>query len=145
MTGTTNRRHWIYSALAAAGAERLCCVTQEVSPGALLWEQGVLRIDLPKSGSLAKKNSAVQVVDQQRQVNLIVVHAKSGRFAALHRSCTHGGAQVVFNRENQTVQCTSWGHSEFSLDGEVLGGSAKKPLPAIKVRRVGNTLELKLA
>lgn len=130
--------------LATLGVDRPCCVTEELPAAAWRFENGRIRIHLPKAGRVARRDGAFQLVDAGRDINLIVVHSRDGRFAALARSCTHGGAQVVFNPDNQTVQCTSWGHSEFSLDGLVLGGSAKRQLPVYEVQRRGDWLEITL-
>jgi Rieske Fe-S protein len=127
-----------------AGFAGLCCTTPEL-PAADFTVQGTsLVIDLKRASILAKPGGAVKVIDLQRNLNLIVAHPDSSRFAVLDRSCTHGGAQVVYNRHNRTVQCTSWGHSEFALDGAVLGGSAREPLRAYPVRRRGDLLEIDL-
>ena len=127
-----------------AGLPPLCCTTPEIPPASFTIQGAVLTIDLQRAPELRKSGGAVRVVDLERKVNLIVVHPARNRFAALDRSCTHGGAQVVYNGRNQTVQCTSWGHSEFALDGTVLGGSAKRPVRAYEIRRAGDRLEIVL-
>ena len=139
-----NRRQLIQSSLAMAGLPPLCCTTPEIPPASFTIQGAVLTIDLNKAPDLRKSGAAVRVVDLERKVNLIVVHPTKNRFAALDRSCTHGGNQVVYNGHNQTVQCTSWGHSEFALDGTVLGGSAKRPVRAYEIRRTGDRLEIVL-
>ena len=137
-----NRRQLIQSSLAMAGLPPLCCTTPEIPPASFTVQGAVLIIDLKRAPVLRKPGGAVRVVDLERKVNLIVVHSTRNRFAALDRSCTHGGAQVVYNSHNQTVQCTSWGHSEFALDGAMLGGSAKWRLRAYEIRRAGDRLEI---
>ncbi len=127
-----------------AGLPPLCCTTPEIPPASFTIQGAVLTIDLNKAPELRKSGAAVRVVDLERKVNLIVVHPARNRFAALDRSCTHGGGQVVYNGYNRTVQCTSWGHSEFALDGTVLGGSAKRPVRAYEIRRAGDRLEIVL-
>lgn len=122
------------SAASLAGAQPLCCTTPEAPPGSFRIEGEEILLEIAKVPSLGRKGGAAKVIDIEEGVNLIVVEPEEGRFAALERSCTHGGAQVVYNGLNRTVQCTSWGHSEFALDGRVLGGSAKQPLPAHSVR-----------
>ena len=127
------------TSLAAVG---LCCVTEEAPAASFTVENKVIRIDLRKAPVLAKTGGAVRVVDADRGINLIVVHPARNRYAALQRSCTHGGAQVAYSRKNKTVICTSWGHSEFALDGTVLGGSAKRNLPAYPVHLEGDILTI---
>jgi Rieske Fe-S protein len=140
--GGMNRRQLIRSSLAMAGLPGLCCTTQELPPASFTIQGGSVIIDLKQASALLKPGAAVKVIELERKLNLIVVHPEKNRFAALERSCTHGGAQVVYNRRRRTVQCTSWGHSEFALDGAVLGGSAKRALRAYEVRRAGDQLEI---
>ncbi len=139
-----NRRELMQRSLALAGIPAVCCTTAEIPAASLSFRDDLLIIDLRRAPQLAKAGAAVKVIDQKRGVNLIVVHGRKGELAALERSCTHGGAQVAYNRINDTVQCSSWGHSEFDLSGAVLGGSARKPLRAYAVRRAGRTLEIAL-
>jgi Rieske Fe-S protein len=130
--------------LLLAGVAVVCCTTAEVPATSVSYAGNSLVIDLKKVPELRRPGSAVRVVNLDRKVNLIVVRGKKGHFTALDRSCTHGGAQVAYNRVNDTVQCSSWGHSEFALDGALLGGSAKRPLPAHACRLVGGKLEVTL-
>ena len=132
------------SALALGEDRTACCATPEAPPDSFRVEGGYILVDIRKVPSLGRKGGAAKIVDIDRNVNIIVVEPEKGRFAALERSCTHGGAQVVYNGINKTVQCTSWGHSEFALDGRLLGGSAKKPLPTHEARVEGTTVRIKL-
>ncbi len=139
-----DRRQVLGSALAMAGLPGPCCSTEELPAAAFAIAGAVLTIDLARAPALARRGGSVKVADESRKLNLIVVHAAGNRFAALDRACTHGGAPVAYNRHNKTVQCTSWGHSEFALDGRLLGGSAKTPLRSYATRRTGNRLEILL-
>jgi Rieske Fe-S protein len=118
----------------------LCCRTEELPAAAFRVTDGKVEIDLAAAKALAKPGSAVKVVDLARDVNLIVVQSGKGGFAALERSCTHGGAQVVYNERNGTVQCTSWGHSEFALDGTVLAGPPPRPLTRVRLEVRGDEI-----
>jgi Rieske Fe-S protein len=140
-----DRRQLLQGSLAVAGFAGFCCTTPEIPAGSFSFEGGMLVISLRKAPVLAKPGGSAKVIDLDRQVNLIVVHHEKNRFAALDRSCTHGGAQVVYNPHRRTVQCTSWGHSEFGLEGAVLGGSAKEPLCAYPARCQGERLEIVLS
>jgi len=140
--GSMSRRELMGSSFAAVG---LCCVTEEAPAASFTIDNNTIKIDLHKVPALAKSGGAVRVVDLDREINLIVVHPEKDRYTALLRSCTHGGAQVAYSRKNKTVVCTSWGHSEFALDGTVLGGSAKRRLPTYPVRLEGRTLIIEVA
>jgi Rieske Fe-S protein len=102
-----SRRELVSSSIAAVG---LCCVTEQAPLASFTIDNNTVRIDLRKVPAVAKKGGAVRVVDLDRDINLIVVHPDKDRFAALVRSCTHGGAQVAYSRKNKTVICSSWGH-----------------------------------
>jgi nitrite reductase/ring-hydroxylating ferredoxin subunit len=133
------------SSLVMAGLPGLCCTTEEASAASFTISGSTLTIDLSLARTLARPGGAMKVIDMARRINLIVVQPEHGKFEALERSCTHGGAQVIYNRRNKTVQCTSWGHSEFALDGAVLGGSARMPLRTYPTQRVGNHLWIDLS
>lgn len=112
-----------------AGLGGACCTTEEAASGSFHIEGNLLTVDLrhiPPDG-------AVKIIRPDIGLNLIIIRSRRGHYAALDRSCTHGGAQVTWNKRNRTVQCTSWGHSEFALDGKVLGGSARRPLRSYPV------------
>jgi Rieske Fe-S protein len=132
------------NSLALAGVPVLCCSTEEVPAGSFRIEGPLLTLDLAAAPPLKRPGSAARIVDLARGVNLIVVRDRKSRYAALERSCTHGGAQVAYNGKNETVQCTSWGHSEFALDGTVLGGSARRPLRAYKTELAGGKLIIQI-
>ena len=142
--GGMNRRELLQSSFAMTGATALCCTTPDIPPGAITIQDQSLIVNLEQAPALNKPGAAAKLVDVERSINLIIVQPEKDRFAALDRSCTHGGAQVSYNRHRSTVQCTNWGHSEFALDGEVLGGSARQPLRTYRVRREGNRLEILL-
>lgn len=143
-SGAIDRRRILGSALAMVGLPGPCCSTEPLPTTAYSFSGSTLVIDLKLVPTLARPGGAAKLVDLDRELNLIVVRSGKRRFIALDRACTHGGAPVVYNRRNDTVQCISWGHSEFSLDGKVLGGSAKKPLRSYPVRRTGDRLEIRL-
>jgi Rieske Fe-S protein len=99
-------------------------------------------IDLRRAAGLRSTGSAVKIVNPEQKIDLIVARTAKDRWIALNRSCTHGGAQVVYNHRRQSAQCTSLGHSEFDLQGTVLRGPAPRPLPVHEVRRTGNQLRI---
>lgn len=132
------------SSLAMAGLPGLCCSTEEAPAGSFSLTGRTLTINLQLARALDRSGGAVKIIDPAHRLNLLVVQSARGRFHALERSCTHGGAQVIYNRRNKTVRCTSWGHSEFALDGTVLGGSAKLPLGTWPAVRIGRQLRIEL-
>jgi nitrite reductase/ring-hydroxylating ferredoxin subunit len=126
------------------GAAPLCCSTPQIDSGCVRFEADRLTIDLEKAAALRPVGSAAAVVDTARGVNLIVAHTGKNDFAALDRSCTHGGAQCTYNHKRRTVQCTSLNHAEFDLKGTLLHGRTHGNLRAYKTRRTGSLLEIRL-
>jgi Rieske Fe-S protein len=138
-SATFSRRDLLGASIVALG---LCCTTDDAPPSSVAIDDTTITIDLRKAPALARRGGSVRVVDHDRDINVIVVHPEGRRYAALQRSCTHGGAQVAYSARNTTVICTSWGHSEFALDGTVLGGSARRDLPTYPVRLEGHLLRI---
>lgn len=127
----------------AAGVP-LCCMTEVLPSGSYKFEGGTLVVELTKASGLSREGSARAVVDLTRKFNIIVIHGHGGRFAALDRSCTHGGGQCAYNHKRRTVQCTSLNHAEYDLDGTLLHGRTHGNLRAYEVRCIGGRIEVRL-
>ncbi len=138
------RRWFLQGSLALLGAAPLCCSTPRVDPSSVRWDGNRLIIDLRKAAGLRPVGSAAAVVDAARRVNLIVAHTGKNEFAALDRSCTHGGAQCAYNHKRRTLQCTSLNHAEYDLKGTLLHGRTHGDLRAYETRRNGSLLEIRL-
>ncbi len=122
----------------------LCCRTDEISPECITHRGDALFIDLEKWPALKRAGASGAVVDIGRKLNLIVVHLAKDSFAALDRSCTHGGAQCTYNSRRHTIRCTSLNHAEYDLNGTLLHGRTHGNLRAYRVRRVGRLVEISL-
>jgi Rieske Fe-S protein len=138
-----NRRDFFQGALAMAALPP-CCTTPPVPSAAVRIEDRRILIDLDRVPELRAAGGSARIVDETRQLNLIVVHDGKRHFAALDRPCTHGNGPVAYKPKHHTVQCTCWGRSEFALDGRVLAGPAKRPLRTYATRLDGGTLEISL-
>jgi nitrite reductase/ring-hydroxylating ferredoxin subunit len=134
----SNRREF----LAAAGS--LCCATPGAQSGSWVIQQGVLRIDLARETGLRRTGEARAVVDLERKLNIIVVQHEKGRWAALDRACTHGGAMCAYQKRSRTLRCTSLNHAEFTLEGRLLHGRTHGDLRRYPVRARGGWLEIDL-
>ena len=142
--GRLSRRDLLESPMLLVGAPSLCCSVAEVPPAAVVRSGETVVIDLARTPELRRAGTAARIDDPAGKRNVIVLHASRGRFVALDRTCTHGGGPIAWNPGKKTVQCTCWGHSEFALDGAILGGPAKKPLPVYPTRLEGDRLEIRL-
>jgi nitrite reductase/ring-hydroxylating ferredoxin subunit len=130
--------------LAAVAAWPLCCRSEAAAAGSYRFEGTRLVLDLRQTPQLRKVGSAVAMVDAARKVNLIVARVGPRAYAALDRTCTHGGAMCAYNHAHQTVQCTSLNHAEYDLQGTLLHGRTHGNLRAYSSRVVGTRLEIDL-
>ncbi len=97
-------------------------------------------VDLRMAPELRRAGAAFAIVEPDRKINMILVHAERGRFVALDRVCTHGGAMCTYNRKRHTLQCTSLNHAEYDLDGTLLHGRTHGNLRTYEVRSQGPLL-----
>jgi len=77
----------------------------------------------PGEGAVLRIDGDVQAVYRDAQGSL---HAYQG-------SCTHLGCPLEYNAVEASFDCRCHG-SRFGIDGQVLSGPAKKPLPRVDVR-----------
>jgi cytochrome b6-f complex iron-sulfur subunit len=117
-----------------------CCETPDLEPESVTFGPGGLTIDLLKAPSLREVGNAAYLVDQSRSLQLIVVHADKHRYCVLSRLCTHGGQVVSYNRQRRILQCCSFNHSIFDLEGRVWKGPAERPLNSYAVVPVADAL-----
>jgi nitrite reductase/ring-hydroxylating ferredoxin subunit len=103
-----------------------------------------LVLDLDRARELQRVGSALAVVDGGRGVNVIVACTGRGRYAALDRTCTHGGAMCAYEHDRRSLRCTSLNHAEYALDGTLLHGRSHGNLRAYEARRRGSRLEIAL-
>ena len=57
---------------------------------------------------------------------------------ALSRKCTHLGCTINFHEKDNILECPCH-QSRFSMEGAVLHGPAKKPLPRYRVEKLKDT------
>lgn len=127
------------------GAARgTCCSAPDVEPESVTFGPGGLTIDLLQAPSLRGVGSAAYVVNKDKALDLIVVHADVKRYCVLSRLCTHGGQVVSFNRARGMLQCNNFNHSIFELNGNVWKGPADKPLKSYPVVLVADALVISI-
>ncbi len=121
-----------------------CCSTPDVEPESVTFGPGGLTIDLLKAPSLREVGNAAYVVNKDKALELIVVHAQVNRYCVLSRLCTHGGQVISFNRERGMLQCNNFNHSLFELNGNVWKGPAEKPLKSYAVVLIQEALVISI-
>ena len=70
----------------------------------------------------------ISTKDSENDLKLIIVHIDKSKYKVFEDSCTHGGKELNYNHTERNLQCSSFGHSVFKLDGAVIKGPAKKTL-----------------
>jgi nitrite reductase/ring-hydroxylating ferredoxin subunit len=138
------RRQFLQRALAVAAVPPLCCVTPALTPDAIAFEPGRLSVNLAVAPELRRAGTAVSIVNQERKINLILIHAERGNYVAMDRSCTHGGAQCTYNSRRRTLQCTSLNHAEYDLQGTLLHGRTHGNLRTYQTAVTPSSVEISL-
>jgi Rieske Fe-S protein len=119
-----------------------CCYTPDIEPESLTKSEQSFIIDLKKAPSLAKKGNAVYVDNHEKNIRMIVVRVKKNNFLAFSRHCSHGNQALSYIPERKLLQCNSYNHSLFDLDGSVWKGPAPDPIKVYPVKNDKNKLEI---
>jgi nitrite reductase/ring-hydroxylating ferredoxin subunit len=127
-----------------ADAKSTCCSTPDLEPDALTFEERAVTVNLAQAPSLSEVGDAAFLVNPERQLELIVVHAAPDRYVALSRACTHGGQILSYARKRGALVCNNYNHSIFDLEGKVVKGPAASPLTAYPVALNRGQLEISL-
>jgi len=112
-----------------------CCFTPEIEADSLSIKANITQIDLDKAASINEPDYASFIIDQERNIDLILVHDMDGKFHALQRLCTHGGRSVSYIKERKLLQCNNYNHSTFELSGVVYNGPAPTSLAFYHVNK----------
>lgn len=121
-----------------------CCSTPNLETESLTKGENRLSIDLSKALSLREVGNAAYIVDSDRPLQIVVVHASRDEYFALSRLCTHGNQVLSYNRQRGILQCNSYNHSIFDLEGEIVKGPAEIPLRTYPVTLTNGVLEILL-
>jgi Rieske Fe-S protein len=129
---------------ASAVRQQTCCITPRIEPQSITYAAGRIAIDLDKAVSISEVGSSVNVIDPERGLEIIVVHADPGRYAVLSGLCTHFPRPLTYVPTRRVLQCNNFNHSIFSLNGEVVKGPAPLPLRNYAVTLRGRSLHIEL-
>ena len=150
-----NRRKMLKSSLLISGGvcmchntvgfdnpKSTCCYTPDIEPESVTHKKNSIIIDLLKASSLNQKGQAAYVDIKDGNLKIIVVRAKKNAFYALSRFCTHGRQAISYVSERKLLQCNSYNHSLFDLDGSVWKGPAPDPILTYPVEYSKDQLEI---
>ncbi len=127
--------------LCAAAAPERCCNLPVLPQSSVVFENGLIRIDLARVPDLLRTGASARIVEEQRRADIIVAHIKKKAYVALDGRCTHNDSgALTYVHKARILHCTCWGHSQFALDGTVVAGPAKKKLRTYEVHLSGSTL-----
>ena len=119
-----------------------CCITPDIEPEALTFTENSVIVDLTMTSTLQKSGQAVYVDYPEKDAKMILVREKKNSYHALSRLCTHGGQALSYIPERKMLQCNSYNHSIFALDGTVWKGPAPDDIRVFEIESGKNTLEI---
>ena len=129
----------------AAARRSTNCLTPRLEPESLAIANDVLTIDLAKAACLVEEGSAADVVNPERSIGLVVVHAGKDEYYALSRLCTHADRTLCYVRTRRVLMCANANHSIFDLQGQVVKGPAERPLTSYPTQLKAGKLLVRLA
>lgn len=99
---------------------------------ALSVEGNRLMIDLRKTNDLLITGGAAKLSlpgdDGTVIYKMIIIRPAENEYRVFGDHCTHGGRELNYRHNESKLECSSFGHSTFDLNGQVTGGPAKAPL-----------------
>jgi nitrite reductase/ring-hydroxylating ferredoxin subunit len=157
MDGRITRREMICGSALVLGGACMCqaagdtekprstnCHTPDLEAESLTIGQKSLTINLAKAPSLAEVGNAAYIVDKDKKLDIIIVHAERGKYFALSRLCTHAYRPISYIRTRKLLMCNNANHSIFDLTGQVVKGPAPKPIKSYAVKLVASALQITL-
>ena len=106
-------------------------------------QASVLQIDLESYPELKSPGGYLPMAETTSGLRLIVVHSLAGQYLALNMSCTHKGADVELTKDKTGLVCPLH-NSNFNLQGERVGGPARRDLATFDVVKNGSVLSIQL-
>lgn len=114
----------------------------EANPNSFSFNNNRVTLNLNENPELKQKGSAVKFSidnNSKEPIKILVVNSESG-YIAVADKCTHGGRELNFLFTEKKLQCSSFGKSEFTLQGKVLSGPAKDDLTIFTIEQKNNEL-----
>jgi nitrite reductase/ring-hydroxylating ferredoxin subunit len=115
-----------------------CCNTPEISEDCYQVFYEKIIVDLTKVKALDIPGHAALIIDEEKDLQIIIIRPNEHAYTALSRICTHGGNVLSYNPKRNILQCNNYNHAIFNLEGEVVKGPAEEPLHVYPIR-VENT------
>jgi cytochrome b6-f complex iron-sulfur subunit len=139
--------------LTALGCTALCglagCAKDEATGEAATSAKPVVKAEKNADGTFVVKGGGKLAAGKALAFSLpdgapaILLATATGEITALSAECTHAGCEVAWREKERHLHCPCH-NSEFSADGKVLSGPAKKPLPRYEARISGDNAVVSL-
>ncbi len=137
----SRRRFLRYSLGALAGLGLVPgCATLPVYRIAEVTTEG-FTMPLDDFDALAGDNGILSVVSPEFESSILLIRREDGTFLALTSRCTHQGCTVKPSRSFLVCPCHG---STFDLNGKVLRGPARTPLPRFSATIQSDLIEVRL-
>lgn len=102
-------------------------------PGCWEISDNQITIQLDRAPELSQPWGAIHIDGESMPQKILVFQDGNGEFRAFRNKCEHGGRKLDPVPGAETVQCCSVGQSLFDYEGNVISGSAEKPVKVYPV------------
>jgi len=106
----------------------ICATKPPVDENCWTYSQGKLTLEINHVPELSQPWGAVRIESANLPTRVLVMVDGQGNYRAFRNHCEHAGRRLDPVPGTQTVQCCSIGQSVFNFKGQVITGSADKPV-----------------
>lgn len=97
-------------------------------------------VALARVPELAAVGGAATIIDERLSRHLLIARPGTDEYVVVSSHCTHFGRALSYEHDKRRFRCSSLSHSEFGLDGAVLGGPAEGPIMVYRTTVENDTL-----
>lgn len=123
----------------------ICQTKPPADPGSWTASGDTVTLDLAKLPELSQPGGAVRLEGGSLAQRIMVFVDDNGKLHAISNKCTHAGRRLDPIEGGVKVQCCSVGKSTFTPEGDLLGGSAKKPVKIFALEQGDGKLTISLS
>jgi len=123
--------------------------TPEIMSDAWELDGDSLIVDLDKVDSLREPGGSgkLTIADRENgdETKIIIIHHKEKEYKAFVDCCTHGCRELNYLHDKEQLECSSFGKSAFTLNGNVIKGPAEDPLKTYSLQKTDNKINIKIS
>lgn len=100
-------------------------------------------VKLASIPSLANVGGSVKFIlanGNDKPLKIIIARSGTDDYCIFADRCTHGGRELTYIHEDKIMRCTSFCHSKFDMQGNVVGGPAPTALKRYEFELKDNEL-----